>query len=237
MIQKRLIPENLPDIKGYDLYGINIPTKSIGGDYYDCIPLKDGRFLLIMADVSGKGIAASLLVSTLHASVHAYIDGPFTLVSLVQKLNEVIYDAATIDKYLTAVFAILDPVKNELLSVNAGHNPTYIVRSDKTLVELKTGGIPLGMMRDSFPYESSTIVLNSGDSVLFYTDGVTEAMNEREEEYNDKRPLTSFLTSGALANAKQFIDDLMVDVGDFTRGTPQSDDITALFVMKNHPQI
>ena len=232
-IQKRLIPENLPDIKGYDLYGINIPTKSIGGDYYDCIPLKDGRFMFIMADVSGKGIAASLLVSTLHASIHAYVDGPFILEALVQQLNRIIYDAATIDKYLTAVFSVLDPEKNELVAVNAGHNPTYILRHDKTLTEITTGGIPLGMVREAFPYESSKLVLNPGDRIFFYTDGVTEAMNEREEEYNNIKPITNFLTASTAANAKIFIDDLMDDIDNFTGSTPQSDDITALIVMKN----
>jgi phosphoserine phosphatase RsbU/P len=231
-IQKNLIPEELPEIEGYEQYGINIPTKFIGGDYYDCIPLKDGRFVFIMADVSGKGVAAGLLVSTLHASVHAYLDGDFELESLVQKLNEVIFDAATIEKYITAVFAILDPVKNELLTVNAGHNPTYILRKDKSIDELKSGGIPLGMMRFSFPYESSKSVLNAGDGVFFYTDGVTEAMNENEEEYDDIKPLKDFLTSNKASSAANFVNNLLVDLNEFTGETPQSDDITALYLLK-----
>ena len=86
-IQKNLIPKELPKIEGYDQFGVNIPTKFIGGDYYDCIPLKDGRYVFIMADVSGKGVSAGLLVSTLHASAHAYLDGTFELESLVQKLK------------------------------------------------------------------------------------------------------------------------------------------------------
>ena len=154
-IQKNIIPEKLPEIKGFDHFGINIPTKFIGGDYYDCIPLKDGSYVYIMADVSGKGIAAGLLVSTLHASVHAYLDNrTFELEALVQKLNEIINSAATIDKYITAVFAILNPKTGEFLSVNAGHNPTYILRKNRSIEELVTGGIPLGMMRQPFPYES-----------------------------------------------------------------------------------
>jgi sigma-B regulation protein RsbU (phosphoserine phosphatase) len=232
-IQENLIPKELPKIEGYNLYGKNIPTKFIGGDYYDCIPLEDGRFVFIMADVSGKGIAASLLVSTLHASAHAYLNGPFELESLVNKLNEVIYDAATIDKYITAVFSVLDPKKNELLTVNAGHNPTYILRRDKSIEEMTTGGIPLGMMSTPFPYESSTWALKPGDSVFFYTDGVTEAMNEREEEYEDLRPIKNFLVSNKVLTAKNFINELIADINDFTGATPQSDDITALYLLKN----
>lgn len=231
-IQKNLIPDELPGIEGYDQYGINIPTKFIGGDYYDCIALKDGRYVFIMADVSGKGIAASLLVSTLHASVHAYLNRPFELESLVNTLNEVIYDAATVDKYITAVFSILDPQKNELQTVNAGHNPTYILRKDKTIEMMTTGGIPLGMMQMSFPYQSSKWILNPGDSVFFYTDGVTEAMNEREEQYDDIRPIKNFLTSTNHVAAKNFIETLISDINEFTGATPQSDDITALYLLK-----
>jgi sigma-B regulation protein RsbU (phosphoserine phosphatase) len=232
-IQKKLIPSELPKIAGYDQYGINIPTKFIGGDYYDCIPLDDGRYVFIMADVSGKGIAASLLVSTLHASAHAYFNGPFELESIVKKLNEIIYDAATIDKYITAVFSVLDPEKNELVTVNAGHNPTYLRHRDNTLEDLTIGGIPLGMMREAPPYQSTKFILKPGDSVLYYTDGVTEAMNEKEEQYDDLRPLKNFLSSNKTHTARDFIDELIADVNDFTGSTPQSDDITALYLLKS----
>jgi sigma-B regulation protein RsbU (phosphoserine phosphatase) len=188
--------------------------------------------VFIMADVSGKGIAASLLVSTLHASVHAYLNRPFELESLVNTLNEVIYNAATVDKYITAVFSILDLRKNELQTVNAGHNPTYILRRDKRVEMMTTGGIPLGMMQMPFPYQSSKWLLNPGDSVFFYTDGVTEAMNEREEQYDDIRPLKNFLTSANHKAAKNFIEALISDLNEFTGATPQSDDITALYLLK-----
>lgn len=231
-IQKKLIPEQLPEIDGYDQYGINIPTKFIGGDFYECIPLKDGRFMFIMADVSGKGVAAGLLVSTLHASVHAYLDTPFELAALVQKLNEIVWNASTLDKYITAFFALLNPQTGELESVNAGHNPSYIFRRNKKIDELKTGGIPLGMMGMPFPYQSTTDTLNHGDCILLYTDGVTEAMNADEEEYEDFRPLKDFLKTHKTEVAKEFIDALIADVNDFTKDTPQSDDITALYLTR-----
>ena len=231
-IQKKLIPEELPKIEGYDQCGINIPTKFIGGDFYDCIPLKDGRFMLIMADVSGKGVAAGLLVSTLHASVHAYVDGSFELPGLVQKLNAIIWDSSTLDKYITAFFAVLDPASGELESVNAGHNPIYVLRSDKKLEELKTGGIPLGMMNMPFPYQSIKTTLNPGDHMLLYTDGVTEAMNFKEEEYDDICSLKNFLKLQNSSTAKDFIRNLIVDLNKFTGDTPQSDDITALYLTR-----
>ena len=233
-IQKKLIPDELPEIQGYELCGSYTPTRFIGGDFYDCIPLKDGRFALIMADVSGKGVAAGLLVSTLHASVHAHLqNGTIDLPALVQTLNEVIFDAATIEKYITAFFALLDPQSGELESVSAGHNPIYILRKNKKVDELLTGGIPLGMMRMSFPYESLKTTLEPGDSILLYTDGVTEAMNENEEEFDDIYPLKDFLISQHGADAKRCIDNLVANLKQFTGDTPQSDDITALYITRN----
>jgi sigma-B regulation protein RsbU (phosphoserine phosphatase) len=231
-IQKTLIPRELPAIQGYDQFGINIPTKFIGGDYYDCIPLQDGRYVFIMADVSGKGVAASLLVSTLHASAHAYFSGPFELESVVKKLNEVIFDTTPIDRYITAVFSVLDPEKNELLTVNAGHNPTFVLRNDRKIDTLSTGGIPLGLMREALPYGSKKFTLNPGDSVFFYTDGVTEAMNDKEEQYEDFKPIDQFLVSSDAVNAEAFITDLITDIKNFTGDTPPTDDITALYLMK-----
>jgi len=232
-IQKNLIPAELPLIEGYEQAGINIPTKYIGGDFYDCLPLDSGRYVFIMADVSGKGVAAGLLVSTLHAAVHAYVESPFELPTLVQKLNTVIHEAATIEKYITAFFAVLDTNTGELESVNAGHNPIYLMKKDNTINELTTGGIPLGMMGFAFPYESAKSNLEPGDHLLMYTDGVTEAMNEREEEYDDFRPIKLFLEKYAAQHPKTFISNLMIDLNNFTGNTPQSDDITAWYITRN----
>ena len=231
-IQKKLIPEHLPLIEGYDMAGINIPTKHVGGDYYDCIPLQDGRYALIIADVSGKGISAGLLVSTLQASLHAYLDGPFELPNLAQTLNKVIYNAATIDKYITAFLAILEPQSGELESLNAGHNPIYLIRKNNKIEELKTGGIPFGMMGVPFPYESLRTKMNPGDRLLLYTDGVSEAMNENEEEYDDVISLSQFSKKTNPPGAKDFIRMLMDDINRFTGNIPLTDDITALYLSR-----
>ncbi len=232
-IQKNLIPEKLPDINGYDQFGINIPTKFIGGDYYDCIPLKDGRFMFIMADVSGKGVAAGLLVSTLHASVHAYLNGPFHLKELVHNLNKVVCDAAKDERFITAVFAVLDPKSNELMTVSAGHNPTFLLRNNQVIEEL-WGGIPLGMMPTPLSNQISKSHLKKGESVLFYTDGLTEALNRKEEQYDDIRPLKNFLISHKAKSAQSFVEDLLADLHDFTGDTEQHDDITALYLMRKN---
>lgn len=231
-IQQKIIPEKLPDIPGYDLCGVNIPTKDVGGDYYDCIPLKDGRFALIIADVSGKGVPAALLVSSLQALLTAYLDSEIDLPDLNTKLNRAIYKASTDDKYITFYIGILDPESGRYESFNAGHNPIYLLKYNGDLQELSEGGVPVGMMSMDIPGEKEILTLEKGDRLLLYTDGVTEAMNENEEEYDDEVGLINFFKKDKSNTARQFIDSLVNDIRHFTRNTPQSDDITALFLIK-----
>ena len=241
-IQQRILPDQLPDIPGYDISGINIPTKYVGGDYYDCFELKDGRFVLVIADVSGKGVPAALLVSSLHASLTGFFDsgtdhgpdhdhGP-DLVEIAKKLNRSIYKASTDDKYITAYFGILDPKTGVYESYNAGHNPIYLLRKNGEIQELDEGGIPIGMMNMDIPAEKEIITIEPGDKLLLYTDGVTEAMNASEEEYDDVIGLKDFLLKNNSDSAEKFISELLEDIDAFTGESPQSDDITALYLMR-----
>ena len=232
-IQQKIIPEQLPTISGYDIAGVNIPTRMVGGDYYDCIPLKDNRYALVIADVSGKGVPAALLVSSLNASLSAYLEIDITLSELALRLNKVIYNASTEDKYITFFIAVLDPHKGELECLNAGHNPIYLMDINGSIKELAEGGIPFGMLGMDFPYNSQKVALNPGESVLLYTDGVTEAMNHKEDQYDDVRPLTDFYRTHRDLPAARFIHLLMEDIDDFTGSTPQSDDITALYLKRS----
>jgi len=229
-IQQKIIPVSLPAIDGYDIAGVNIPSKSVGGDYYDCIPLADGRFALVIADVAGKGMPAALLVSSLHAYLAAYLESPIHLTDLARRLNKVIAHASTDDKFITAFFALLNPSTGEIESLNAGHNPSYVMKKDGTLQELKVGGIPLGMIDMDLPYESEKITLEKGERILFYTDGITEAANEENHFYDDAKPLSHFFLTHTPQKAELFIADLIRDIKNYTGSAPQSDDITALYL-------
>ena len=231
-IQQKIIPVSLPAIEGYDIAGINIPSKSVGGDYYDCIPLPDGRYALVIADVAGKGMPAALLVSSLHAYLAAYLESPFHLSDLARRLNKVIAHASTDDKFITAFFALLTPSTGEIESLNAGHNPSYVMKKDGTLQELKVGGIPLGMIDMDLPYESEKITLEGGERILFYTDGITEAANEDDHFYDDDKPLSTFFLKHTPEKAELFIADLISDIKRYTGSAPQSDDITALYLYR-----
>jgi sigma-B regulation protein RsbU (phosphoserine phosphatase) len=231
-IQQKILPETLPVIEGYESAGINIPSKSVGGDYYDCIPLSDGRYALVIADVAGKGIPAALLVSTLHAYLSAYLESGMPLVDLSARLNRMIHRASTDDKFITAFFALLDPRTGSMETVNAGHNTVYWRRADGSVRELSLGGIPLGMLDMDLPYQSEKFTFGPGDRILLYTDGIPEAQNERNELYETEVPLKDFFTRTVPDKADTFIQQLIADVKRFTGNAPQADDITALYMLR-----
>ena len=229
-IQRRIIPQTLPEIDGYDLAGINIPSLEIGGDYYDVTKLKDRRYLIIIADVAGKGVASGLLVNTLNASLNAYVENDFKLTEVADRLNKIIFKASTPEKYITGFIAILDPSNGSIEYLNAGHNPIFYSSNGK-LMKLDKGGFAFGMLNFGLPYESAIIKIEPGEKILFYTDGITEAMNKNNEEYSDER-LELFFLNNKSAKAESFIENLMLDIKTHTAATPQSDDITALYLVR-----
>ncbi len=231
-IQQKIIPEELPKIAGYQLAGINIPSREVGGDYYDCFDLGKGKYALIMADVAGKGISAALLVSTLNAALHSYLEFGLPLTDLADKLNKLIYKASPPDKYITFFIALLDSKSGTLGVLNAGHNPALLLRKDGTLVQIEAGGIGLGMLDLGIPYTGQTLSIDSGDKLFLYTDGIPEAMNENEEEYSEDK-MINFFTEHSEKPVDVFIDMLVKDVKVYAGTTPQSDDITALILKRN----
>lgn len=232
LIQQRILPAVLPAIPGYDIAGINIPSKSVGGDYYDCIPLTGGKYALIIADVAGKGIPAALLVSSLHAYLSAYLESSVTLLELARRLNRVINHASTDDKFITAFLAILTPESGEIETLNAGHTTTYLIRKDMQIQELSVGGVPFGMLDMEFPFQSERATMNPGDRLFLYTDGITEATNEESQLYDSHVPLKEFLLAQRTENAGEFIRDLISDIKKFTGNAPQNDDITGLYLLR-----
>ncbi len=231
-IQKRILPASLPAIEGYETFGTNIPTKSVGGDYYDCIPLDNGKFALVVADVSGKGVPAALLVSSMNAYLSAYLESTMTLVELAQKMNRAICNASTDDKFITAFFGILTPETGEFECLSAGHNPVYWLKNDNTVAELNAGGLALGMVDIDFPYQTDQIVIEKGERILLYTDGVTEAVNERNELYDSFMPLKDFMQTAQSPTAEHFIRDLIADIRRFCGNASQADDITAMYLRR-----
>ena len=231
-IQQRILPESLPKIGGYDIAGINIPSKEVGGDYYECFDLGNSKYALIIADVAGKGIGAALLVSTLDAALRSYLQFDIPLTEMSDRLNKLIYKSSPSDKFITFFIAVLDSNTGELDIVNAGHNPIFLLRKNGTLEKLDAGGVGLGMFDFGIPFIGQKSVINSGDKLFLYTDGIPEAMNENEEEYSDEKMINFFIKHSEKPS-QGFIKALVKDVKEYSGTAPQSDDITSLILKRN----
>ncbi len=230
-IQKRILPVDLPEIDGYDIAGINIPSKGVSGDYYNVFKLDDGRFALIVADVTGKGMPASLLVSTLDASLRSYLDFQIPLSEMAVKMNSIIYKSSTADKFITFLIAILDPSSGEIDIINAGHNPALILRKDAKMEMIEAGGVAFGMFDMGLPFEGKKLTLDKGERLFIFSDGIPEAMDKDEEEYTDEK-LEKFFVEEKPDSADEFINAIVTDVKLHTKGEIQSDDITAIYLIR-----
>jgi len=226
-IQMRLLPKIMPEIPGLEIHGLNVPSKHVGGDYFDIIKINDKNIGVCVADVSGKGMPASLLMSNLQASLHSLVRENYPLDKLVGRINNVIYNNTDPEKYITFFYGLINLENMNFQYVNAGHNPPYILHADKSIEELSTGGIILGMMPD-MPYEIGSCQLLKGDFLIMFTDGVTEAMTPDEEEFEEKRVIEFIKKISNHNSVEQINQDLIKELDDFSAGTPQGDDITIL---------
>jgi len=227
-IQKRLLPTESPKLDGFDIAAVNISSRQVGGDYYDCIKLSDTQYAFCIADVSGKGAPAALLMANLQAALHALLNTGLDITEVVARINNLIHRNTDYDKFITFFFGVLDLTTREFTCVNAGHNPPYIFHSDRTFQTLNEGGLILGMMAN-VPYESETVTLQRGDSIVMYTDGVSEAMNAAEEEFEEHR-IEETVAAHYDASAQGLLDELIAAVVAFAEGQPQADDITGLII-------
>ncbi|MFN7930963.1 MAG: SpoIIE family protein phosphatase [Blastocatellia bacterium] len=185
-IQLRLHPANPPRISGYDMIGVSFPCYEVGGDYFDFIERKDGRYVVALGDVSGKGTGAALLMSSLHAAVRAYITTPASAAEIVSQINQYIYDNTPSNRYITFIYSELNPKTHELTFVNAGHNPPLLVRASGQVEKLDAGGFPVGIMPFG-TYDQSATSLQPGDVMIVYSDGVTESVNEEGDEFGEQQ--------------------------------------------------
>jgi sigma-B regulation protein RsbU (phosphoserine phosphatase) len=226
-IQNRLLPKSMPIIDHLDIHGINVPSKQVGGDYFDIIMIGDDKVGLAIADVSGKGMPASLLMSNLQASLHSLVYENYPLDKLVQRINNVIYHNTDPDKFITFFFAQLYLPTLQLDYVNAGHNPPLVVHKNGKIDKLEKGGLLLGVMPE-ITFECGLIKLEKNDTIILYTDGVTETMNADEEEYEEKRLIEFMKKNYTKHNACNINEMLISDLHTYAGHMPQMDDITIL---------
>lgn len=231
-IQNWLVPSVAPEIPGGDIAFATRPQNSVAGDYYDAFfptatAAEGGKLMLVVADVAGKSVPAALLMATMQASLRTVAGDDAPLDALVARLNRYA-SAYSLDgrRFTTAILGLYDPATGELTYVNAGHNAPVLRRASSTMEFLDKGGVPLGILA-SAEYETGTVVLGPGDTLIMFTDGVVEAFNAAGDEFGNGRWLNAIrnLPAGTAGQSLQF---LMRQVDDFVGATRQSDDITCL---------
>ena len=223
-IQQRFQPASAPIVAGYELQGISFPCYEIGGDYYDFIQRDDGTLIVALGDVSGKGPSAALLMSSLHAAVHAHSDAHNSLAKTIGAVNRYLVDSTPANRFVTLFYAVLDPKDGSLAFLNAGHNPPLIVHAGGTMEQLAAGGLPLGIMANADFREGKTR-LHPGDVLVIYSDGVSEAVNPKGEEFGPTR-LYETVARNLDASAAGIRDRIESALTKFCQGTPAADDIT-----------
>jgi putative ABC transport system permease protein len=235
-VQRRLLPEAPPRADGVEFAAASVPARLIGGDYYDFVELGDGRIGIALADVSGKGVAAALIMSVVQASLRIISsEGDVPSPRLVARMNEFVYRSTPASKYATFFYAQLDDRRRELRYVNAGHQPPYLLRARATgsappdIEALSAGGTVVGMFPES-EYVEATVELCPGDVLLAFTDGVPEAQNPESEEFGEER-LQVLLRKTAHLSADEISARISVEMKDWIRDAEQYDDLTFI-VMK-----
>ena len=233
-IQRWLLPSSPPPVPGLAIAFATRPANTVAGDYYDVFARPpgvggEGRFLFAVADVAGKSIPAALLMATFQASLKTLSSTSASLQELVVAMNR--YACSNSQgglRFTTAFLAEFDPESRALTYINAGHNTPVLRRSSGEVERLNAGGLPLGIQAEA-PYESARIVLEVGDWLLVFTDGLVEAVNAQDEEYGEQRML-NILNASAAVTPDKVLSRMMVDVDAFVGTTPQHDDITCLLV-------
>ncbi|HZH89138.1 MAG TPA: SpoIIE family protein phosphatase [Pyrinomonadaceae bacterium] len=229
-IQQRFQPSGAPNVAGYEMQGISFPCYEIGGDYYDFIERPDGRMVIALGDVSGKGTSAALLMSSLHAAMHAQIPAHKSLGDTISAVNRYLAETIPMNRFITLFCAELDPATGVLSFLNAGHNPPLIAHAGGSMEQLAAGGIPLGIVAEAV-YREGRTQLQPGDALVIYSDGVSETQNAAGDEYGPVR-LYNTVARYLESTAAGIRDKIEADLTKFAQGTPAGDDITLVIVKR-----
>ena len=226
-IQQSILPGQFPTVQDFQIYANMEPAREVGGDFYDVIRLEYGRMGLAIADVSGKGVPAALFMMSSRTLLKGTAIGGGSPAEVVAQVNDLLYEQNEAAMFVTVLYAVYDPETSELTYACAGHDPPLIVHPDGSSTSLPlTGGLALGVV-PQFDFGENTVSVAPGDTVVLYTDGVTEAMNGKDEQFGLDR-LRETYASHPPADVKDAISTIFDAVGDFAGDTPQSDDVTCV---------
>lgn len=227
-IQRNLLPSKRPALNNFEISAVSIPARQVGGDYYDVVKLDEKRILFAIADVSGKGVQAALMMANLQAFLKSISKQDLPLDKATNLLNDLVSENTSMGNFVTFFWGIANEETKELTYVNAGHNPPLLLRNG-SLDYLKEGGLLLGLMETMVPYKSEEVQLENGDCIILFTDGVTEAMNPSNEEYSEER-LENLAKHEYSLSSEEILNSIQDSVKKYTKDAVQSDDFTTLVV-------
>ena len=228
-IQKNLLPPEMPDIKGYDIYAVNIPAQEVGGDYYDFIKISESKTALALGDVSGKGLPAAMLMANLQATLRGQLLFCNSLNECIKRANNLLFKSTDTSKFVTLFIGILDTESNTFTYSNAGHNVPLFLQNDKK-IKLDKGGLLLGCVED-VDYKEEEIAFEKDSTLVIYSDGITEAINGTEEEFGDER-LEKALMESRNESSQDIIKNILTELKLHVGNNPQFDDITIMVIKR-----
>jgi serine phosphatase RsbU (regulator of sigma subunit) len=229
-IQRDLLPKEDPTLEGFDITGANIPCYQVGGDYYDFIPIDTDRLGVVIADVSGKGISAALLMASLRAALLAEVHPHYNIQEMARRLNDFVYKSSPMNSFITFFFCEINRQTGECKYINAGHNPPFVMKNSSETSNLESSGFALGMFPGT-KFEPGNILLKSEDVAVLFTDGIPEGRNTAQEEYTDER-LKRLISENRKLQAEKLRANIFEDVEKFTAGAEQFDDVTLVIIKR-----
>lgn len=230
-IQQHLLHKECPTLEGYNIHALQEQCRAVGGDLYDVAKLSDGRLLFLVADVSGKGLGAALLMSNILASFRILYSQPeFNILRVVEAVSSQLYSSSTPGDFATLFVGIIDPVSQKVNYVNAGHNSPFLVRADGSVESMDASGTMIGAF-DAMTWTESDFSMRPGDIFCVYSDGVTEAERVTDEQYGEER-LKEQIIANKSGGAKEIAAAIKSDIERFVEDAPQSDDVTILVIKR-----
>ncbi len=234
-IQEKLLPHEMPQFPGFEIAGTSLPSKQVGGDYFDFLDLENGQLGIAIADVSGKGIPAALLMANLQASLHAQVLEKRNVAEVAVRINNLLVKSTDSNMFVTFFYGILDRNLSTFTSINAGHNPPILLRAGGPIQRLEKGGLILGFLQDQ-KFEQETTTIQPGDILVLYTDGITEAIDPDPETPEEKlfgeERLIQLIQWSAGLSAREIQGAILQAVTAHTHNTPQNDDITLVVIKR-----
>ncbi len=233
-MQQSILPTHFPEAPAYQAFAHMAPARNVGGDFFDILPLENGRIGFAIADVSDKGVPAALFMMSSRTLLKGAAIGAEHPGEVLREVNSLLFDDNETSMFVTVLYAVYDTAGGEFTYASGGHDAPLVVHADgsSTLLPL-TGGVVLGIVPD-FPFQQHTVTIAPGDTVILYTDGVTEAMNSEREEFGIER-LRQVFAASPPADSQEANRTVFDAVSSFAGDTPQSDDVTCVTLQRREP--